>query len=48
MKRHVFLNYIKALRERIDSRNGLVQVILGPMQVGKTATTLKLLEEQGV
>jgi predicted AAA+ superfamily ATPase len=46
MKKRIYLNYIRVLQERIDSKSGLVQVILGPRQVGKTTTTLKLLEEQ--
>ena len=45
MKKVINLNFISTLKKRIDSRTGLVQVILGPRQVGKTTTTLKLLEE---
>lgn len=46
MKKVIFLSYIEELKRRIDSNTALVQVILGPRQVGKTTTTLKLLEEE--
>lgn len=45
MSKVIYLNYIKALQERIDSDSGLVQVLLGPRQVGKTTTVLKLIDE---
>lgn len=45
MQKLVSLSYTKVLRERIDSGEPLVQVILGPRQVGKTTTTLKFLED---
>lgn len=39
------LSFINTLQARIEANTDLVQVILGPRQVGKTTTTLKLLEE---
>lgn len=45
MSRIIYLNYIKKLQERIDSNSGLVQVLLGPRQVGKSTTLLKLIDE---
>jgi predicted AAA+ superfamily ATPase len=45
MKKAIKLNFISTLKERIEAEVGLVQVILGPRQVGKTTTTLNLLEE---
>ena len=46
MKSAIFLPFINQLAERIEAGASLVQVILGPRQVGKTTTTLKLLEER--
>lgn len=46
MKSPISLPFTEILRERIDSRTNLLQVILGPRQVGKTTTTLKLLNDQ--
>ncbi len=45
MKIPIFLSYIKLLQERLASASGLIQVLLGPRQVGKTTTILKLIEE---
>jgi uncharacterized protein len=45
MKKAIYLNYINVLKDRLDRRAGLIQVILGPRQVGKTTTFLKLIEE---
>ncbi|MBL7663052.1 ATP-binding protein [bacterium] len=45
MERLIYLNCISALKARIDSRKGLVQVLLGPRQVGKTTSILKLIED---
>ena len=45
MRKVIFREYIKVLNERINTQTSLVQVILGPRQVGKTTTTLKLIEE---
>jgi len=42
----IYLNYIKKLAERIDAQQTLIQVILGPRQVGKTTTVLKLVEDK--
>lgn len=45
MKKTIYLKYIKQLQEKINSDNNLIQVLLGPRQVGKTTTLLKLIEE---
>jgi predicted AAA+ superfamily ATPase len=45
MKNFIYLNYIKNLKARIDDKNGLIQVLLGPRQVGKTTSVLKLIED---
>jgi len=45
MTRPIYLNFIDILRERLTSDNRLIQVILGPRQVGKTTTVLKLIED---
>jgi len=45
MDKIIYLNYIKVLQSRLDSNSGLVQVLLGPRQVGKTTTLLKLIDE---
>ncbi len=45
MKMTIYLSYINELKERIDSQSNLVQVVLGPRQVGKTTTVLKLIED---
>jgi hypothetical protein len=45
MKKFIYLNYIKTLRGRINEKNGLIQVLVGPRQVGKTTSVLKLIED---
>jgi predicted AAA+ superfamily ATPase len=45
MKGAIYLNHINELRRRIDSNTPFIQVILGPRQVGKTTTVLKLIED---
>ncbi len=45
MKNFIYLNYINKLNENINSNNGLIQVLLGPRQVGKTTSILKLIED---
>lgn len=46
MGKVIYLNYTKVLRDRIEAKNDLVQVLLGPRQVGKTTSVLKLIEDQ--
>ena len=45
MEKFVYLSYIKHLKNRIEDKNGLVQVLVGPRQVGKTTSILKLIED---
>lgn len=45
MKRAIDLDFIDILRKRLSASNDLIQVVLGPRQVGKTTTILKLIEE---
>lgn len=45
MKKFIYLKYIKDLRDRIDSDNGLIQVLIGPRQVGKTTSVLCLIDD---
>jgi predicted AAA+ superfamily ATPase len=45
MEKAIFLHFSRVLQSRIESKTALVQVVLGPRQVGKTTTTLKLLDE---
>jgi uncharacterized protein len=45
MSTSISLNYINELQERLTNGQSLIQVILGPRQVGKTTTVLKLIEE---
>lgn len=45
MNRIIYLSYINKLKERIDLKNGLLQVLVGPRQVGKTTSVLKLIED---
>jgi predicted AAA+ superfamily ATPase len=45
MKKLIYLSYINNLKNRIDQENGLIQVLIGPRQVGKTTSTLKLIED---
>lgn len=44
MKKPINLNFINKLEENLNSKTGLLQVILGPRQVGKTTTILSYLE----
>ncbi len=46
MENLIYLSYINELRSRIDSKIDLVQVVLGPRQVGKTTSILKLIEDK--
>lgn len=46
MKKEIYLNYIGKLRERLSADSPLLQIVLGPRQVGKTTTTLKFLIEE--
>ncbi|RIL09339.1 MAG: AAA family ATPase [Proteobacteria bacterium] len=41
----IYLPYIETLRRRIDADSPLIQVVLGPRQVGKTTTILKLIDD---
>jgi predicted AAA+ superfamily ATPase len=45
MNKFIYLTYINKLKASIDSGNGLIQVLLGPRQVGKTTSILKLAED---
>lgn len=45
MKKFIYLKYIKALKDRINQKNGLIQVLVGPRQVGKTTSILRLIED---
>ena len=45
MSKEIYLNYINKLHSNINAKTGLIQVLLGPRQVGKTTTVLKLLDE---
>lgn len=45
MEKIIYLRYIKQLQDRIDQNNSLVQVLIGPRQVGKTTSVLKLIED---
>lgn len=45
MKPFIYLNYSKELQKRIDETNGLIQVLLGPRQVGKTTSVLRLIDD---
>jgi predicted AAA+ superfamily ATPase len=46
MEIKIYLNYISKLRERLLYEAPLVQIVLGPRQVGKTTTTLKFLDDE--
>lgn len=48
MKKLVSLSFINDLEERIGSNSYLIQVLLGPRQVGKTTTVLSFLESKYV
>ncbi|MCC7309606.1 MAG: ATP-binding protein [Acidobacteria bacterium] len=41
----VHLGYIDKLRERLEKEGPFIQVLLGPRQVGKTTSVLRLIEE---
>lgn len=45
MKRVVYLSFVKELKRNLDADTGLIQVVTGPRQVGKTTTILKLIED---
>ncbi|MGZ3743149.1 MAG: ATP-binding protein [Pseudobdellovibrionaceae bacterium] len=45
MGKFIYTNYINNLRDNIITNNGLIQVLLGPRQVGKTTSILKLIED---
>lgn len=45
MKNLIYLSYINILKDRINQKNDFIQVLLGPRQVGKTTSTLKLIED---
>lgn len=45
MKKLINLDFTTKLSESLALKNGLLQVIIGPRQVGKTTTVLKYLEE---
>ncbi len=45
MNKFIYLNYIKDLHRRISEENGLIQVLIGPRQVGKTTSVLRLIED---
>lgn len=45
MAKIIYLSYINKLKTRIDADQGFIQVLLGPRQVGKTTTVLKLIED---
>ena len=45
MIKTINLSFINTLDDRLRSENNLLQVILGPRQVGKTTTVLKLLQD---
>ncbi|MBC7714958.1 MAG: ATP-binding protein [Rhizobacter sp.] len=45
MKKIINLDFSTKLSESLALQNGLLQVIIGPRQVGKTTTVLKYLEE---
>ncbi|MDD4974888.1 MAG: AAA family ATPase, partial [Bacteriovorax sp.] len=45
MKKLINLDFTTKLAESLAMKNGLLQVIIGPRQVGKTTTVLKYLNE---
>ncbi len=45
MKRFVHLPFLERLKERLESDNEYLQVVLGPRQVGKTTSVLNLIDE---
>lgn len=44
VKSFVYLPFLDQLKERLESDNPYLQVVLGPRQVGKTTSVLKLIE----
>ncbi len=46
MKKSIKLKFIDKLDSNLKLNNGLLQVIIGPRQVGKTTTTLEYLEHE--
>lgn len=46
MKKLINLNFINRLDENIKAKTGLLQVVLGPRQVGKTTTILSYLQNK--
>ena len=46
MRKIINLPFIKILEENLKSHSGLIQVLLGPRQVGKTTTILHFLEKK--
>ncbi|HWU44737.1 MAG TPA: ATP-binding protein [Bdellovibrio sp.] len=45
MEKIIYLSYINELRTKIEAHPHLIQVLLGPRQVGKTTSVLKLIED---
>lgn len=45
MVKQIYLNYINELKRKIESDSGLIQVLLGPRQVGKTTSVLMMIED---
>jgi predicted AAA+ superfamily ATPase len=41
----VQLKYIHILKDAIKADNGLIQVLIGPRQVGKTTSLLRMIED---
>jgi predicted AAA+ superfamily ATPase len=46
MNKEIYLSYIKQLKQRLEKPSPLLQIVLGPRQVGKTTTTLKFLSDE--
>jgi uncharacterized protein len=46
MTKSIYLSFINELEGRLNTHSQLIQVLLGPRQVGKTTTILKLIEER--
>lgn len=44
MKKTIKLNFINELEKNLKTQNNLIQVLIGPRQVGKTTTVLNFLE----
>lgn len=45
MKKFIYLSWIKDLKQRLDAKSGLIQVLVGPRQVGKTTSVLRLISD---